>query len=374
VLLDQNFYADMQTRYIDKVPSHCQLLLGPRYALLREEFRLKREGIKPRMGEVKRVLVFFGGVDAVNYTCLAIQALFECNRLIQVDVVIGAKHPCQKQVQNACNAFGYTLHVETTCMAELMAKADLAIGAGGTSTWERCCLGLPAICLCLADNQRKQIADATEAGLSYTVLGELDLVEKIRKQVLELLGNPSSIKSSSRLSIEAVDGRGVIRISRMLHGMMSDTIDIVLRMANSEDAIKIWPWRNHEDTRRYSFDNAEVTIDEHIQWWSQSLLDQKRILLLGSFMGVDFGVIRFDFEGSSKVVTSIYLNPSMTGKGLGRALLISGIHWLGKSHPNIKSVVADILPQNLASVGLFKSAGFQEGHTVFRMELAIHDR
>ena len=75
VLLDQNFYADMQTRYTGKVPEHCQLLLGPRYALLREEFRQLREQITPRTGPVKRVLVFFGGVDADNYTARAIKAL-----------------------------------------------------------------------------------------------------------------------------------------------------------------------------------------------------------------------------------------------------------------------------------------------------------
>ena len=75
VLLDQNFYADMQTRYVDKVPAHCQLLLGPRYALLRDEFRKLHEQVQPRTGSVKRILVFFGGVDADNYTGLAIDAL-----------------------------------------------------------------------------------------------------------------------------------------------------------------------------------------------------------------------------------------------------------------------------------------------------------
>ena len=94
VLLDQNFYADMDTRYTGKVPAHCQLLLGPRFALLREEFRRMREHIKPRIGPVKRVLIFFGGVDAENYTLCAIEAL-AClsNSDLNVGVVIGAQHP-----------------------------------------------------------------------------------------------------------------------------------------------------------------------------------------------------------------------------------------------------------------------------------------
>ncbi len=166
VLLDQNFYADMQTRYTGKVPSHCQLLLGPRYALLRDEFRTLREQVKPRTGPVKRVLVFFGGVDADNHTGRAIEALTEIKISgLHVDVVIGAQHPCREQIKAACALHGFICHVQTERMAELMAAADLAIGAGGAATWERCCLGLPSIILVIADNQSKAAADLEAAGV-----------------------------------------------------------------------------------------------------------------------------------------------------------------------------------------------------------------
>ncbi|MDO8208674.1 MAG: UDP-2,4-diacetamido-2,4,6-trideoxy-beta-L-altropyranose hydrolase, partial [Gallionella sp.] len=154
VLLDQNFYADMQTRYAGKVPSHCQLLLGPRYALLRDEFRRFRDQVKPRTGAVKRILVFFGGVDADNYTGRAIEALSEIDVSgFHIDVVIGAQHPRLAEIEGMCAANGFVCHVQTNRMAELMAAADLAIGAGGSATWERCCLGLPALAFCTADNQ-----------------------------------------------------------------------------------------------------------------------------------------------------------------------------------------------------------------------------
>jgi UDP-2,4-diacetamido-2,4,6-trideoxy-beta-L-altropyranose hydrolase len=100
MLLDQNFYTDMHTRYLGKVPAHCQLLLGPRYALLREEFRTLHEQIKPRTGEVKRLLVFFGGIDADNYTGLAIKALADMDiKGMHVDVVIGVQHPYREEIK-----------------------------------------------------------------------------------------------------------------------------------------------------------------------------------------------------------------------------------------------------------------------------------
>ena len=166
MLLDQNFYVDIDTRYIGKVPAHCHSLLGPRYALLREEFRLLHEQVEPRSGPVKRILVFFGGIDADNYTGRVIEALSDMNMLdIQVDVVIGAQHPCREQIKAVCVQQGFICHIQTNRMAELMASADLAIGAGGSATWERCAMGLPSIILVLADNQRKAAKDLESAGV-----------------------------------------------------------------------------------------------------------------------------------------------------------------------------------------------------------------
>jgi len=177
VLLDQNFYADMQTRYDAKVPVHCQLLLGPRYALLRNEFRKLREQIKPRTGQVKRILVFFGGVDSDNYTSLAIEALPSISDALHVDVVIGEQHPYREQIQNACLAHGYGCQVQTTRMAELMADADLAIGAGGSACWERCAMGLPSLILVIAENQKKAAKDIDSAGVLIN-LGDARLIMK----------------------------------------------------------------------------------------------------------------------------------------------------------------------------------------------------
>jgi len=191
VLLDQNFYADMQTRYADKVPAHCQLLLGPRYALLRDEFRKLREQVKPRAGAVKKILVFFGGVDADNYTGQAIEALTEIDiRGLHVDVVIGAQHPYREAIEKACSAQGYVCHVQTNRMAELMADADLAIGAGGSANWERCAMGLPSLIMVLAENQNKAAKDLDAAGVLINLgdarlIVKTDLIRAIEKLLID---------------------------------------------------------------------------------------------------------------------------------------------------------------------------------------------
>ena len=214
ILLDQNHYTDMQARYGHKVPEHCQLLLGPNYALLREEFRTLREQVKVRNGEVKKVLVFFGGVDLNNYTFQAIEALSEIDAGLQVDVVIGAQHPFKELIENACAKYGYIYHVQTSCMAQLMCQADLAIGAGGSASWERCSLGLPSLLIALADNQIA-IAKELSAVNACIFMGDGDKVNllNLKKWVTELIANPDRIRTISESAFSIADGLGVLRVS-----------------------------------------------------------------------------------------------------------------------------------------------------------------
>ncbi|NWF37924.1 UDP-2,4-diacetamido-2,4,6-trideoxy-beta-L-altropyranose hydrolase [Mariprofundus sp. NF] len=189
VLLDQNFYADMDLRYIGKVPAHCRLLLGPGYALLREEFRKLHGQIKPRRGPVVHVLVFFGGVDADDYTGRTIKVLSEIGISgLNVDVVIGAQHPCCEEIKSSCALHGFVCHIQTDKMAELMATADLAIGAGGSSTWERCSMGLPSVIMVLAENQNEAAKDLEAAGVLIN-LGDAKLVtnEKLSYEIRKLM-------------------------------------------------------------------------------------------------------------------------------------------------------------------------------------------
>lgn len=218
VLLDQNFYEDMQTRYTGKVPAHCQLLLGPCYALLREEFRELRSQVKPRTGQVKRILVFFGGVDADNYTGLAINALAGIAvKQLQVDVVIGAQHPCRAAIESRCAEQGYVCHVQTSRMAELMASADLAIGAGGSATWERCCLGLPALLVSMADNQT-DIAKTLDAGGACFYMGALEEITTpaMQNAITNMLGAPEQLVMISKVASSLVDGMGANRVCHEL--------------------------------------------------------------------------------------------------------------------------------------------------------------
>ncbi|MFC2315188.1 MAG: UDP-2,4-diacetamido-2,4,6-trideoxy-beta-L-altropyranose hydrolase [Selenomonas massiliensis] len=166
MLLDQNFYREMRHRYDGLVSPHCKLLLGPFHALLREEFYEAREHLRERDGILRRILVFYGGSDTTRETEKAIRALVQLQlSSVAVDVVVGGSNSHRAYIEELCDAYDFLhYHCQVSNMAELMANADLCFGAGGTTTWERCFLGLPAIVTAVAENQIQICEDCAEAG------------------------------------------------------------------------------------------------------------------------------------------------------------------------------------------------------------------
>ncbi len=160
VLVDQNLYDDPEKRYRGKVPQHCRMLLGTEYAILRKEFREARQYARVR-SSLQHILVFYGGADPTNETEKALCALQEFQKQfpdhdVTIDVVVGSANPHKASIKKVSESTkNCTYHENISYMAELMLKADLALGAGGTTTWERCALGLPAIVTVIAENQRE---------------------------------------------------------------------------------------------------------------------------------------------------------------------------------------------------------------------------
>lgn len=353
VLLDQNFYESMSTRYEGKVPEHCQQLLGPRYSLLREEFRLVREHVTPRTGSVRRILVFFGGVDTGNYTGLAIKALAEAGvQDLHVDVVIGAQHPCRESIEAECLRHDFACHVQTDRMAELMAAADLSIGAGGSATWERCCLGLPTITLCTADNQRDQVADASSDGLVYAPEMNSNAIDSIRNHVRSLLENSGLRQFISRRDMQVVDGRGVLRVINIM-----GCSGVIVRPAVASDSKSIFEWRNHADIRAVSRKAEVIGLESHEAWIYSGLSDPDRILLIGEVDGSPMGVVRFDIL-KHKAEVSIYLVPGIKPRGRGHDLLQCAEQWLVRNRPEVQVLCAEVLGSNERSHRLFLADGF----------------
>lgn len=223
VLLDQNFYANSQTRYINKVPAHCISLLGTNFSLLQPIYKDLRKTVKPRSGSIRRIFTFFGGGDNDNLTGRTLNAFLRLNRSdIQLDIVLASNNPNYLALkENITGLQNVCLHGLLPSLGPLMASADLAIGAGGATHWERLCLGLPSVVISLADNQKQVSIDLAAAGL-ISYLGHKDQVneELIYKELLTLVHIPiSNVWSESCYAI--CDGQGAERVTQIMMGILA---------------------------------------------------------------------------------------------------------------------------------------------------------
>ncbi|PLA74889.1 UDP-2,4-diacetamido-2,4,6-trideoxy-beta-L-altropyranose hydrolase [Hydrogenovibrio sp. SC-1] len=164
LLLDQN-YGSTVDKYQKLVPKNCKILAGAQYALLRPEFAKWRHfSLERRKNnqKVKGILITLGGVDSGNITGQVLQQLSkaELDSGIEVTIVMGLTSPHLKAIEQQAESLNFktSVRINVNNIAELMANADLAIGAAGATTWERCCLGVPTIQLVIAENQR-QVAE-----------------------------------------------------------------------------------------------------------------------------------------------------------------------------------------------------------------------
>jgi len=218
LLLDQNFYVDADARYVNKIPRDCILLLGPKYALLRKEFRELRKKATPRNTGIKRIIIMFGGSDVDDCTGRTIDVLSGMDISgIHIDVVVGEMYPKQEHTRALCERNGFSYYVQTTEVGELMVAADLAIGASGSATWERCCLGLPSLMFAIADNQIP-IAEGIEKLGAGKYLGTFSdkSLGRLGEELSEYLQDSKKLHDQSAKAMEIVDGLGVDRVTEQL--------------------------------------------------------------------------------------------------------------------------------------------------------------
>ena len=213
-LLDQNFYIELENRYTNFVSKECVLMLGPKYALLRPEFLVLRQKIKPHNGIVKHIFVFMGSGDPTNETGKVLKALKKMDFHGLVDVVVSSANSHKNEIERVCDITeNFAFHQNVDNMAQLMAQSDFAIGAAGATTWERCCLGLPSMVLSMAENQVEIAKGASELGL-IAYLGESRDINELDVQLalIDLLGNQKRLIDMQQKSMKYVDGHGVEKI------------------------------------------------------------------------------------------------------------------------------------------------------------------
>lgn len=354
LLLDQNL-GHAARDYDGLVPEHCICLTGPRHALLRPEFAQARaSALADRAGRgFHHLLITMGGVDPHDATSQVLCAVkgADLPEGLRITVVMGSQAPALDQVRVLARDMPRPteIAVDVTNMAARMAAADLAIGAAGSTTWERCALGLPTIIVQIADNQAGIARALSDAGAALDP-GPLHAPEFAQNLQAALAQVPSKLGVMSERAADICDGDGTARVVAALCPLA-----VSFRAAERGDSRRVWDWRR-EINPSFNITSDQTAFETHDMWFRRAIDSpdrQFRVMMLGELA---CGYLRLDRIGDRRARVSICLSSDTRGQGLGHRLLDEA-NLLGIRH-GITRLDAEIHPKNMASRRIFDRAGY----------------
>ncbi len=369
VLLDQT-HGRATTDYAGLVPANTTVLTGSVYTLLRPDFLTQRvvaiqRGQHPNAAP-PRLLLSLGAMDPTNVTSEMLSALaaHPWATDFSVTVVLSSKAPHLKavQLQAAASPLNIAIKTDVADMAALLASMDIAIGAGGTSAWERACLGLPTVTLAIANNQQTLTHNLASAGLALAATSPADAVIQLK----QLHDDPALRQSLITAGMLAVNGLGAWQITQHmgLAGQTSKAGIITLRPATPADKDTVYQWQTQPGQRQFARTPHPPTVDEHARWWANTMKNPNAYTLIAACTGQPVGMLRLDpptlalptdtMLPPDAMEVSILLDKNQQGQGMARAALTH----LGEMFIGVP-LVADIHPENTASVALFARCGYQ---------------
>lgn len=354
LLLNQNLGAS--PGWYPHIGSQTELLPGPCFALLRREFARWRGWKRVVPERACRLLVTLGGSDPANVTAKVIEALLLMGSGAPTATVLaGAANPRADALARMLEGTPHQLYRQATDMPALMAGADLAIAAGGTTVWELAFMGLPSLLLCLADNQRHNCRELAAGGVAV----DMGWHEEVTPQLLAHTLKQLMVDAPRRTAMSAagralVDGCGAERVCLHLREG-----DLRLRPATMNDARLLFEWFNEPAVRAVSFSSEKVSWEHHCAWLKSKLADQHYVIWLAEAgAGRPVGQARFVMEDDTATI-SISLAAESRGQGLGTLLIWAACRKLCREHQKIRRIKAWIKPDNVGSLRAFEKARFQ---------------
>lgn len=363
MLLDPNVAASHADKFAGRLLTGARMLAGPRFAPLSPAYRVAaRYVFSP---EVRSVGVFMGGADAEGASAAVVKALRrDAGYEGRIEVVSTSASPYLDELEWLCAVDGnVALSVDLPELSAFFARHDLQIGAGGTSSYERCCIGAPTVALVLASNQLAVVPVLNELGVVCGVaLPEIEATKLLSGApplglaVRELLAAPERRRALSTNALRYVDGRGAERVAL---SVLSD--ELALRPATMGDASMLHAWRNDPATRSVSINTDEIAYEDHVRWLTAALKTPTRKLFVATVGHKPVGVIRFDLVGGGAWEVSLYMDPGLHGLGLGKRMLLAGEAAMSRVTPPATEFRAQVVPGNSASMGMFGNAGYRGG-------------
>ena len=267
--------------------------------------------------------------------------------------VLGSACPHRSEIISLANKSKYDVDVlvNVSNMAELMLEHDFAIGAMGGTTWERCTMGLPAVNVVIADNQKTIANNLSNAGAIVLYADNFNAAE-----LSEALNHLIAHYHEQRLlAMNICDGQGLNRdIQEIVIMSAKDGTNVTLRQATFDDIDFVYQLQCEPQTRKYARNPEIPAYENHVEWMKLKLNADNAFFYVIENAGA-CGVIRLDpvEHAFANYEISIFLTSACHGKGIASAAIKRAL----MLHKGI-SILATVLPENHTSHQLFERIGF----------------
>jgi UDP-2,4-diacetamido-2,4,6-trideoxy-beta-L-altropyranose hydrolase len=367
ILLDANASPSHSIKYEGRLQRQTKLLTGLRFALFSKSYQDAASYIFCE--EVRSIGIFMGGGDPLGLSSQVLRILREDVGFAgEIEIVIGSPDlVCEDLAKQSAEDHKLTLSVNLPQLSNFYARHDLQIGAGGTATYERCLLGVPAIAVIAAENQLAVIPEleamrAIRSAILPEVKGThlLPNAPPLDAVVRELIADPEKRRQLSIVSRSLIDAKGAERaaLSILKDGM-------TIRRTTEADARLLHVWRNHSTTRSMSLNSGEISLAHHVEWLKAALADAQRVLLMAQIGNRPIGTIRFDLIKRDVWRVSLFLDPDLHMLGLGKHMLELGEQALKAQIESDFVIQAEVIPGNAVSANMFVRGGYNGGPIEF---------
>ena len=362
LLLDQNLAEHLESRYHQYVGDDCVKLLGSRYALLQPDYvKLHLEAV-PRHSPVRRVFAYFGAADAGNICGRIVRAFSQvAGADICLDVVATRFSQYWSDLSDlAAEDARVCLHGHLPSLAPLLREADVAFGAGGATSWERCCLGVPAYVVTLAENQVPGARALAKQGAARWLGHAAEVPDAVLLDAMREALAGESLRTMSDSSLTLVDGWGGARVvARMLAG--PDTSFVVRLLAPTDERLT-FDWANDPEVRRNSFSTERIDALAHRRWLFRRMADLEncRFYVVETVAGLPVGPARFECLSPGVWEIHYSMDRCLRGRGVGAAFLKCALDHFRCSVTSANLVIGRVKLSNQASQHIFRKLGFSQ--------------
>lgn len=337
------------------------VLAGPRYRLLRREFRGDARAVSGDSGEGLRVVLTFGGADSRNVSLAALRVL---DRVLGPDdtvrVAVGPVNPHRESLERAAADAAYACELldDVRDMPALMRWGDLALAAAGGTAWELAALGVPAVLVPVADNQRPNARVLAAAGAAVALDGVREMEgDALPRSAAEVLLSADKREAMAAAGRALCDGRGAERALEALDALAGHDAVLRLRETGPQDVEHVFRLANDPDKRRFAFSPQAIPLDGHREWFAARLAarDETAMYVLDC-AGAVAAEARYDRRGDDAEV-DVSVLAAFRGRGLGpRILTESGADACARL--GVVRLRAEVFMENTASRRCFEKAGY----------------